>query len=125
MDSVIWVPSYPCRFDGKVRIAGRRLRLDEALFERFAMSRAGNQFALHLAPRIDKVLIPRTKGRLSAMGFDKVGLVTSTGRQIRTAATHPLILIDDSDGLLAIRPQLWARKSSGLEEAAGAPRMHC
>ena len=81
---------------------GRRLRLDEALFERFAMSRAGNQFALHLAPRIDKVLIPRTKGRLSAMGFDKVGLVTSTGAKSGQPRTHPLTLIDDSDGLLAI-----------------------
>ena len=70
--------------------------------ERFAMSRAGNQFALHLAPRIDKVLIPRTKGRLSAFGLDKVGLLTSTGAKSAQPRTHPLILIDDSDGLLAI-----------------------
>ncbi|WP_231995945.1 nitroreductase family deazaflavin-dependent oxidoreductase [Mycobacterium sp. 852002-51163_SCH5372311] len=81
---------------------GRRLRLDEALFERFAMSRAGYQFALHVAPRIDKVLIPRTKGRLSAMGLDKVGLVTSTGAKSGQPRTHPLALIEDGDGLLAI-----------------------
>ncbi len=42
------------------------------------MSPAGYQFLLHLTPRIDKVLIPRTNGRLSPMGFDKVGLVTTT-----------------------------------------------
>ncbi|WP_424751701.1 hypothetical protein [Mycobacterium sp.] len=59
-------------------IRGRRPRLDEALLERFAMSPAGYQFLLHLTPRIDKVLIPRTNGRLSPMGFDKVGLVTTT-----------------------------------------------
>src|SRR5437763_578303 len=61
------------------QLRGRRLRLDEALLERFAMSRAGWQFLLRVAPKIDKAVIPRTKGRLSATGIDKVGLVTTTG----------------------------------------------
>jgi deazaflavin-dependent oxidoreductase (nitroreductase family) len=84
------------------RIRGRRLRIDEALLERFAMSRAGYQFLLRIAPRIDKVLIPRTKGRVSSTGFDKVGLVTTTGAKTGVARTHPLVLIDDGDGLVAI-----------------------
>ncbi|MCV7401146.1 nitroreductase family deazaflavin-dependent oxidoreductase [Mycobacterium fragae] len=85
-------------------VRGRRLRLDEALFERFAMSRAGYRFMLHLAPRLDKVLIPRTKGRLSSAGFDKVGLVTTTGAKSGKPRTQPLALLDDSDSdaLLAI-----------------------
>ncbi|MGH3523298.1 MAG: nitroreductase family deazaflavin-dependent oxidoreductase [Mycobacterium sp.] len=83
-------------------IRGRRLRLDEVLFERFAMSRAGYLFMLHVAPRMDKVLIPRTKGRLSSAGVDRVGLVTSTGAKSGQPRTHPLALLDDSDGLLAI-----------------------
>jgi deazaflavin-dependent oxidoreductase (nitroreductase family) len=81
---------------------GRRLRIDEALFERFAMSRAGFLFLLHLAPYIDKAVIPRTKGRLSSTGFDKVGLVTTTGAKSGQPRTQPLALIDDSGGLLAI-----------------------
>jgi deazaflavin-dependent oxidoreductase (nitroreductase family) len=81
---------------------GRRLRLDEALLERFAMSPVGYQFLLHVAPQIDKAVIPRTRGRLSAMGFDKVGLVTSTGAKSGQPRTHPLALLDDGDGLLAI-----------------------
>ncbi|WP_260861099.1 nitroreductase family deazaflavin-dependent oxidoreductase [Mycobacterium simulans] len=97
-------------FRRKSPFRGRRLRFYEAVGERFAMSRAGYLFALHLAPRIDKVLIPRTNGRLSAVGFDKVGLVTSTGAKSGQPRTNPLTLIDDSDGLLAIgsnygRPQ--------------------
>jgi deazaflavin-dependent oxidoreductase (nitroreductase family) len=83
-------------------IRGRRLRLDEALFERFAMSRAGYLFMLHLAPRIDKAVIPRTNGRLSSAGVDKVGLVTSTGAKSGQQRTHPLALVEDSEGLLAI-----------------------
>jgi deazaflavin-dependent oxidoreductase (nitroreductase family) len=83
-------------------VRGRRLRLDEALFERFAMTSAGLQFMLHVAPRIDKVVIPRTNGRLSSAGIDKVGLVTSTGAKSGLPRTHPLALIDGPDGLLAI-----------------------
>ncbi len=83
-------------------VRGRRLRLDEALFERFAMSRAGYLFMLHVAPRLDKVVIPRTNGRLSSAGMDKVGLVTTTGAKSGKPRTQPLALIDDSDGLLAI-----------------------
>jgi deazaflavin-dependent oxidoreductase (nitroreductase family) len=83
-------------------IRGRRLRLDEALLERFAMSRAGYLFMLHAAPRIDTVVIPRTKGRLSSVGLDKAGLVTSTGAKSGQQRTHPLTLLEDGDGLLAI-----------------------
>jgi deazaflavin-dependent oxidoreductase (nitroreductase family) len=83
-------------------IRGRRLRLDEALLERAIMSPPGYQFMLHLAPRIDKVVIPRTNGRLSSAGFDKVGLVTTTGAKSGSARTQPLVLIEDGDALLAI-----------------------
>lgn len=81
---------------------GRRLRLDEALFERFAMTKVGYQFMLRVAPRLDKAVIPRTKGRLSSAGIDKVGLVTSTGAKSGQPRTHPLALFGDSGGLLAI-----------------------
>ncbi|MFZ0905877.1 MAG: nitroreductase family deazaflavin-dependent oxidoreductase [Mycobacterium sp.] len=83
-------------------IRGRRLRLDEALMERALMSPVGYRFLLHLAPRIDKVLIPRTHGRLSSAGVDTVGLVTTTGAKSGLPRSQPLVLIDDSDGLLAI-----------------------
>jgi deazaflavin-dependent oxidoreductase (nitroreductase family) len=83
-------------------LRGRRLRLDEALGERLAMSRAGYWFLLKVAPRIDKVLIPRTSGRLSSTGINKVGLVTTTGAKSGRPRTQPLVLVDDGDGLLAI-----------------------
>ena len=78
--------------------------------ERALMSPLGYQFVLRLAPRIDKVLIPPTNGRLSSFGIGKVGLVTTTGAKSGLQRTQPLTLIDDSGGLLAIgsnygRPQ--------------------
>jgi deazaflavin-dependent oxidoreductase (nitroreductase family) len=83
-------------------IRGRRLRVDEALMERVLMSPVGYQYILRVAPRIDKVLIPRTNGRLSSAGINAVGLVTTTGAKSGQPRTHPLTLIDDSDGLVAI-----------------------
>ena len=72
------------------------------MIERAAMSPPGYRYLLNLAPRIDKVLIPRTHGRLSSVGFNKVGLVTTTGAKSGLPRTQPLTLIHDSDGLLAI-----------------------
>ncbi|WP_244892665.1 nitroreductase family deazaflavin-dependent oxidoreductase [Mycobacterium asiaticum] len=83
-------------------LRGRRLRLHEALGERIAMSKFGYQMAIHVAPHIDRRLIPWTGGRLGTMGFGKVGLVTSVGAKSGEERTHPLTLIPDSDGLLAI-----------------------
>jgi deazaflavin-dependent oxidoreductase (nitroreductase family) len=83
-------------------IRGRRLRFDEVLIERALMSPAGYRFLLHVAPRIDKVLIPPTRGRLSSIGIGRVGLVTTTGAKSGSPRIHPLTLINNSDGLLAI-----------------------
>ena len=66
------------------------------------MSPAGYRFLLRMAAGIDKVLIPRTHGRLSSVGIDKVGLVTTTGAKSGKLRTHALVLIADHDGLLAI-----------------------
>lgn len=66
------------------------------------MSPAGYQFLLNLAPRIDKVVIPLTNGRLSSAGLDKVGLVTTTGAKSGKLRTQPLALLEEPDGLLAI-----------------------
>lgn len=66
------------------------------------MSPLGTKLAVHVAPRLDKVLIPRTNGRFSTAGLNRTGLVTSTGAKSGKPRTNPLTLIDDGDGLLAI-----------------------
>ncbi len=61
-----------------------------------------DQYLLRVAPPVDKRLIPLTKGRFSATGVNRVGLVTTTGARSRTARTHPILLIADGDGFLAM-----------------------
>lgn len=81
---------------------GRRLRIDEALLENFAMSTLGYHYLHSLAPRIDRRLIPATHGRLSSTGVDKVGLVTTTGAKSGQQRTQPLLLIPAGEDLLAL-----------------------
>lgn len=83
-------------------IRGRRLRLDEAVLERVAMSKPGYLFLLHVAPRIDKWLIPRTDGRLSSMGRNAVGTLTTTGAKSGERRTQPLVMITQGKDLLVI-----------------------
>ncbi len=66
------------------------------------MAGAGNLFLLHIAPRLDPVLIPRSNGRISSTGVNRVGLLTTTGANSGMARTHPVVLIDDGDGLIAV-----------------------
>ncbi len=77
------------------------------------MTRAGSLLGKHLAPRVDKVLIPRTNGRLSTMGIDKVGLVTTTGAKSGRPRPQPLTLIPDEEGLLAIGSNYGREKHPG------------
>ena len=70
--------------------------------ERLLMSPAGYWFLLHIAPPVDKVIIPRTNGRLSSLGIDKVGLLTTTGAKSGQLRAQPVGFFDDGDGLLLI-----------------------
>jgi deazaflavin-dependent oxidoreductase (nitroreductase family) len=81
---------------------GRRARWDEALLERLVMSPVGYHYTLRVGPRIDRVLIPRTRGRFSSLGPNRVGMMTTTGAKTGVPRTNPVALIDVGDGLMAI-----------------------
>ena len=81
---------------------GRRLTAIEDVAERFAMSPLGYRYLLHLAPKIDKVVIPRTQGRWSSAGRDLVGMVTMTGAKTGREISQPLLCVPDADGSLLL-----------------------
>lgn len=78
-------------------VRGRELTTYEALAERFAMSPAGQQYLLRLAPRIDRFIIPRTNGKWSSTGKGLVGLLTCTGAKSGEERTVPLSAIQRDD----------------------------
>lgn len=80
----------------------RRLTASEALAERFAQTPLGQRYLLHAAPKIDRVMLPRTNGHWSSVGRDLVGMVTTTGAKSGTARPQPLVCIPDHDGSLLV-----------------------
>lgn len=83
-------------------IRGRRLTAVEDVSERIAMSPVGYRYLLHLAPKIDKVVIPRTEGRWSSAGRDLVGMVTTRGAKTGRELSQPLLCMPDADGVLLL-----------------------
>lgn len=83
-------------------VRGRKLSLREAVLERLAMRGAFDPYLIHVAPRLDPVLIPLTKGRLSSTGANRVALITSTGAKSGEPRKHPVLLIPTDDGLIAM-----------------------
>jgi deazaflavin-dependent oxidoreductase (nitroreductase family) len=81
---------------------GRKLTLVESMLERIGMTSAGYQFLLHVAPAIDKAVIPRTKGKWSSLGRNRVGLLTSTGAKSGQPRTQPLVCIDGEDDTILL-----------------------
>ena len=76
----------PCPFGGKARFVVDDCASMRSLMERALMSPVGYQFLLHLAPRIDKVLIPPTNGRLSSVGNRQGGAGHDDGCEVGVAA---------------------------------------
>ena len=83
-------------------IRGRRLTASEDISERVAMSPVGYRYLLHLAPKIDKRVIPRTEGRWSSAGRDVVGMVTTTGAKTGKQHSQPLLLVPGETGELLV-----------------------
>ena len=81
---------------------GRRARLDEAILEKLVTSPIGVMYTLHLAPRIDRVVIPRTHGKFSSLGANRVGMLTTTGAKSGDERVNPVGLIEFDGTLLAV-----------------------
>lgn len=84
-------------------VRGRRLTPVEAAAERFVSSKAGAWLFVHLANRIDKRLLPLTKGRWSASGpGQNVGLLTTTGAKSGLLRPTPLQFVADGQRVLLV-----------------------
>jgi deazaflavin-dependent oxidoreductase (nitroreductase family) len=91
-------------------LRGRRLSVREAMMERIATGPVGFRYLLHVAPRIDRFLIPRSKGRWSSAGRDVVGLLTTTGAKSGKPRTQPITVIEH-DGSLILTGSNYGRAS--------------
>ncbi len=68
----------------------------------FASSRPGSFFYVHVAPHIDRVLMPMTGGKLTTGGFGRVGMLTVTGAKTGKRRHTPLVFTRDGDNVVLV-----------------------
>ncbi len=67
-----------------------------------ASSRPGSYFYVHIAPHIDRVLMPLTGGRLTTGGLHRVGLLTVRGARSGVERHTPLVFTRDGENVLLV-----------------------
>jgi deazaflavin-dependent oxidoreductase (nitroreductase family) len=80
----------------------RQLRRYERMLEGFARTPAGTWFVRKVNPVIDPLLLRLTGGRVSCAYPVPVMLLTTTGAKTGQPRSHPLLYVDDGDGLILI-----------------------
>jgi deazaflavin-dependent oxidoreductase (nitroreductase family) len=84
-------------------VRGRRLTVFEAAGEAVVSSPPGAWMFVHVVNRVDRRLLPLTKGRWSFAGpRQNVGLLTTTGARSGQARNTPLQFVADGDRVLLV-----------------------
>jgi len=93
-------------------VAERRRRLSwwERSLEDFARSRVGGWYFVNVAMRVDRVLLPLSRGRISTGVGQNVLLLETVGAKSGQARKTPLVYLKDGERLVLIGSK------------AGAPR---
>jgi deazaflavin-dependent oxidoreductase (nitroreductase family) len=74
----------------------------ERLATSIASSRPGAFFYVHIAPHIDRVLMPLTRGRVTTGGLGRVGLLKVKGAKSGVERHTPLVFTRDGERLLLV-----------------------
>ena len=84
--------------------AARRRKLSgiERLGERFAQSKPGSWFYINVAMRVDRVLLPLSRGRASISVGQQVGMLETVGAKSGELRKTPLLFIRDGNHVVLI-----------------------
>lgn len=70
--------------------------------EKLVATRGGSWFYINVAPRIDRVLLPATKGHLSFSGRHRVGLLKVRGAKSGVERITPLVYTRDGEHVVLV-----------------------
>jgi deazaflavin-dependent oxidoreductase (nitroreductase family) len=102
----------------------RQLNGIERLGERFAQSKAGSWFYINVAMRVDRVLLPLSRGRLSISVGQQVGMLESVGAKSGEPRRTPLTFVRDGDHVVLIASKGGApRHPAWLHNLRANPRV--
>jgi deazaflavin-dependent oxidoreductase (nitroreductase family) len=68
----------------------------------FAASRPGGWLAIHVANRIDRVLLPATRGRISVSPVRPVGILETVGAKSGKRRRIPLVYVRDGENIALV-----------------------
>jgi deazaflavin-dependent oxidoreductase (nitroreductase family) len=93
-------------------MAGRRRALNpiERRLEDFARSKAGGWYFLNVAMRVDRVLLPLTRGRISSAPGQQILLLETIGAKSGERRRTPLVYVTDGDHLVLIASKAGAKR---------------
>jgi deazaflavin-dependent oxidoreductase (nitroreductase family) len=102
----------------------RKLSGIERLGERFAQSKPGSWFYINVAMRVDRVLLPMSRGRFSISVGQQVGMLETVGAKSGELRKTPLLFIRDGDHVVLIASMGGApRHPSWLHNIRANPRV--
>ena len=102
----------------------RQLSGIERLGERFAQSKQGSWFYINVAMRVDRVLLPLSRGRMSISVGQQVGMLESVGAKSGEVRRTPLLFIRDGNQVILIASMGGApRHPSWLHNIRANPRV--
>ena len=102
----------------------RQLSGIERLGERFAQSKPGSWFYINVAMRVDRVLLPLSRGRMSISVGQQVGMLESVGAKSGEVRRTPLLFIRDGNHVILIASMGGApRHPSWLHNIRANPRV--
>ena len=102
----------------------RKLSGIERLGERFAQSKPGSWFYINVAMRVDRVLLPLSRGRMSISVGQQVGMLESVGAKSGELRRTPLLFIRDGNHVILIASMGGApRHPSWLHNIRANPRV--
>src|SRR3954468_13275844 len=90
----------------KRHMSGWELRM-----ERFAASKAGGWYFINVANKIDKHLVPATRGKVSTAIGQQVLVVETTGAKSGAKRRIPLVYVTDGDAIVLIASKGGAPKN--------------
>ena len=93
-------------------MAQRRRQLNwlEKRLESFAKSKAGGWWFVNVAMRIDRRLLPLTRGRFSSAPGNQILLLETVGRKSGQQRQTPLVYVTDGDRLVIVASKAGSTK---------------
>ena len=102
----------------------RKLNGIQRVGERFAQSKPGSWFYINVAMRVDRLLLPLSRGRASISVGQQVGMLETVGAKSGERRRIPLLFIRDGDRVVLIASMGGApRHPSWLHNIRANPRV--